>query len=162
MIKKKITRILKDKEVQSFGLKYLLLLTFITLIVWLFILQKENDGFLNPKVEVEQAKSSYQLKEMRFTNFIGDKKEVMTINIEVALGYPRNNFMHEKEIIEKKEKINRFIRSYLSQKSYYELDEAKEKEMIKKELLRRINLSMRYPVEEIYYRKFLVMKQEDQ
>ena len=162
MIKKKIIRIVKDKAIQSFGLKYLILLTFIILIVWLFILQKENDGFLNPKEDVEQAKSSYRLKEMRFTNFVGDKKEVMTINIEIALGYPKNNFMHEKEIIEKKEKINRFIQSYLSQKSYYELDEAEEKEMMKKELLRRINLSMRYPVEEIYYRKFLVMKQEEE
>ena len=124
-------------------------------ILWLLTSKKDSK---NPKITAE-ALSSYRLQEWKFFNSKEERFRTF-INIQVALAYPLNDFRTEKEIIQKKEKINSFIKTYLSEKSYNALDQAKDREALKTELLVKINQNMKHKIKDIYYIKFTVLKQK--
>ncbi len=102
--------------------------------------------------------SYYLLDEASFTAVPPDEQSIVFVNIRVSLAYPYNDHEHENEILEKRYRINKFIRDYISEKTYSELDESSERKEIERELKRQINSMMKYPISHLYFSKFSVLK----
>ncbi len=113
------------------------------------------------KLSDKQALSYHLLDEMSFTAIPPDEHSIVFITVRVSLAYPYNDHDYENEILMKRDRINIFIRRYISQKLYTELDKSYKRKAIEKELERKINSIMEYPISHLYFSKFSVLKRPD-
>ncbi|GMT50172.1 MAG: hypothetical protein IEMM0008_1711 [bacterium] len=106
----------------------------------------------------KQALSYHLLDEISFTAIPPDDNSIVFVTIRVSLAYPYNDHEHEHEILVKRDRIAIFIRRYISQKTYSELDKSYKRKALEKELERKINSIMEYPISHLYFSKFSVLK----
>ncbi len=107
----------------------------------------------------EKPNLSYHLlDELSFTAIPPDEHSIVFVTIRVSLAYPYNNYDHENEILVKRYRINKFIRDYISEKTYGELNEGYKRKEIEGELKSQINSMMKYPISHLYFSKFSVLK----
>ncbi len=107
----------------------------------------------------EKPNLSYHLlDELSFTAIPPDEHSIVFVTIRVSLAYPYNNYDHENEILVKRYRINKFIRDYISEKTYGELNEGYKRKEIEGKLKSQINSMMKYPISHLYFSKFSVLK----
>lgn len=137
----------------------LLILIFISIILHYYLILKNEPSanyiFFSSEKELHQDKYSWYKLDPITILTLGENP--LTIEFQIVIKYTYQDFLIEKDIIKKRIKIRKIIRNFFSKKTYNELNKAYKREILKHDIIMRINSVLIKNILGIYYVKFLIL-----